>query len=283
MLEIIILLVFGFIWILLALIQDIKKREIDSWINYSLIIFILGFRFFYTLFSGESFSEINFFYNGLIGLAIFFVLGNALYYSRFFAGGDYRLFVALGTILPIYSLISSNFKIMLLFLACFFAAGFIYLLISIFVLSIKNFINFKKSFKKEFIIHKRFLILMTLLGIIFLILGFFSKPFFILALFCLLIAYLLVYVKAVDNSCMVKSVFSGNLTEGDWLHSDIKIGKKLIKANWSGLTKEEIKIIQLHKKKILIRFGVAFAPVFLIAFLLWIILIKTGLMNFWIF
>jgi hypothetical protein len=41
------------------------------------------------LFSGENFVSLNnFFYQGLIGLGIFFIIGNAFYYGRLFAGGD---------------------------------------------------------------------------------------------------------------------------------------------------------------------------------------------------
>ena len=29
-----------------AVVQDLKKREIANWVNFSLIIFALGFRFF---------------------------------------------------------------------------------------------------------------------------------------------------------------------------------------------------------------------------------------------
>ena len=46
-------------------------------------------------------DSFNFFYQGLIGLGIFFVLGNAFYYGRFFAGGDAKLMISLGAILPL--------------------------------------------------------------------------------------------------------------------------------------------------------------------------------------
>ena len=66
------LVVLGLIWIVFAMVEDLKTREIFNWVNFSLIIFALGFRFFFSLFSGEGFQ---FFYQGLIGLGIFFVLG----------------------------------------------------------------------------------------------------------------------------------------------------------------------------------------------------------------
>jgi len=55
------------------------------------------------------FSEagFGFFYQGLIGLGIFFVLGNALYYGRMFAGGDAKLMIALGAVLPFLKFLKS--------------------------------------------------------------------------------------------------------------------------------------------------------------------------------
>ncbi len=104
MYEVIFLWALALIYIIFAVIQDIKTKEIANWINFSLIAFSLGFRFFYSLFNGIDFS---FFYNGLIGLGIFFVIGNILYYSKVFAGGDAKLMISLGAILPISSVITS--------------------------------------------------------------------------------------------------------------------------------------------------------------------------------
>src|SRR6056297_2108238 len=100
MFEIFLLLVLGLIWISFAVIQDIREREISNWLNFSLIIFALGFRFFYSLFELQ---DMSFFYQGGIGFGTFLVLGNLFYYSRMFAGGDAKLFMALGAVLPLSS------------------------------------------------------------------------------------------------------------------------------------------------------------------------------------
>ena len=71
MFETIFLMILGAIWILFSVVEDLRKREVANWLNFSLIVFALGFRFFYSLFSDVGF---NFFYQGLIGLGIFFVL-----------------------------------------------------------------------------------------------------------------------------------------------------------------------------------------------------------------
>src|SRR3989338_8270060 len=97
MYEVVFLFVLALVWIVFAVVQDLRKREIANWLNFSLIVFALGFRFFYSLFSTEDF---RFFYQGLLGFGIFFLLGNLFYYGKAFAGGDAKLMIALGTILP---------------------------------------------------------------------------------------------------------------------------------------------------------------------------------------
>ena len=66
MIEMWFLIAVGLIAVIFASIQDLKKREVTNWISFSLIVFALGFRFFYSLFSGESFQDLNFFYYGLL-------------------------------------------------------------------------------------------------------------------------------------------------------------------------------------------------------------------------
>ena len=95
MYHVISLILLAVTWLVFASIHDLKKRIVPNWLSFSLIIFALGFRFFYSLFN-ENFS---FFLQGLIGLGIFFIIGNLLYYGRMFAGGDAKLMIALGPIL----------------------------------------------------------------------------------------------------------------------------------------------------------------------------------------
>ena len=105
MFEVIFLFVLALIWIMFATVQDIRKREVANWVSFSLIIFALGFRFFYSLFSDMGF---DFFYQGLIGFGIFLILGNLLYYGKMFAGGDAKLMIALGAVLPFSVIFKDN-------------------------------------------------------------------------------------------------------------------------------------------------------------------------------
>ena len=54
---IVVLICLALVWILFATIQDLRSREVANWLNFSLIIFALGLRFFYGLFSNFNFKN----------------------------------------------------------------------------------------------------------------------------------------------------------------------------------------------------------------------------------
>src|SRR3989338_7551461 len=138
MIEVWFLIAVGLIAVIFASIQDLKKREVTNWISFSLIVFALGFRFFYSLFSGESFQDLNFFYYGLIGLGIFLVIGHLFYYGRVFAGGDAKLMIALGIVLPLSNSFNENLNLFVVLLFLFLVVGSIYGILWSFVLVVKH-------------------------------------------------------------------------------------------------------------------------------------------------
>jgi len=280
MIEVIFLWVLALIWIIFASIQDLRTREVSNWIGGSLVIFALGFRFFYSLFS-ETIS-FGFFYQGLIGLGIFFVLGNVLYYARLFAGGDAKLMMALGPVLAFSDNFMINLKIFVSFFFLFLFAGAIYGLIITISLSLKNFKSFKKEFVVQFRKNKKKFFLGVLLGLIVMILGIQESLFFTLGIILFAFPYLYLYAKAVDEKCMIKDIKVKDLTEGDWLYKDVKVKGRTIKATWGGIEKKDINDLRKKYKKVKIRQGIPYVPVFLIAFVVLIYIWQFGLWNaFW--
>jgi Flp pilus assembly protein protease CpaA len=275
MLEVMFLFLLGLVWIIFASIQDLKTSEISNWLNYSLIIFALGFRLFVSLFGGDW----SWFIQGAIGLGIFFVLSNILYYGKMFAGGDAKLMMALGVVLPIYSTFSANLEIYILFLLIFLVSGFVYGFLGSLYFGFKNFNNLKKEFKKQFKKNKRILLVITFIACLFLVWSFSFAGFFWFGVFLIFISYLYIFVKSVDEACMIKKVKPNKLMIGDWLYKDVKVGNKKIKATWNGLTKKDIALLKKNKKEVLIRYGIRFAPVFLIAYLILFLLLKLGLIE----
>ncbi len=269
MYEVIFLWLLALIYIIFAVIQDIKTKEIANWLSFSLIIFALGFRFFYSLFQGDNFL---FFYNGIIGLGIFFIVGNLLYYGRVFAGGDAKLMISMGTILPYFPNFSLNSYLFFDFILIFLSVGFIYVFLSSIFLCIKKFHHFKREFIKQFHKNKKMMIAFLLLSVIILSLGFAEKIFFVFGVLIFFSSYLYLYSKAIDESCMVKKIKTKDLRRGDMLYADLKIGKKILKARWEGLSKEDIRKIKKKYKRIKIKEGIPFSPVFLISFLIFIVI-----------
>ena len=54
---------------------------------------------------------------------------------------------------------------------------------------------------------------------------------------------------------------------------NVKVKGKTIKADWDGLTLENIKLLR-NKKKVLVKDGLPFVPAFLIAFLVYSFLLE---------
>lgn len=264
MYEIVFLAAMGFLWILFATISDLKTRSVPNWLSFSLIFFAIGFRFFFSLFSGNSF---DFLYQGLLGFAIFLLIGNILYYGRMFAGGDAKIMIALGSILFFYSDLTANLQVSGLFFVLFLFTGAFYGMGWSIFLSITKFNDFKKEFNKQFKKKKRLILSSQALVLVVLLLAFFySIIFFYFAMLVFLMPYLYLFAKAVDEACMVKKVKPSKLAEGDWLYKDVKVGKKTINAKWEGLSKKDIGLLKKHNKDVKIRQGIPFVPVFLISY-----------------
>ncbi len=270
MIGVIFLIILALIWIIFAVVQDLRKREVANWLNFSLIIFALGFRFFYCLFS-QTTQDFAFFYQGLIGLGIFFIIGNLLYYGRMFAGGDAKLMIALGAVLPFSENFFVNVKIFILFFFIFLFVGAFYSLTISIILSLRNFKAFKRELYKQLSRKRKIIYLFMFLGLIFMALGFIESLLFSLGILIFILPYFYIYAKAVDEVCMVKKVKTNKLMEGDWLYKNLRIEKKLIKVGWDGLSKGDIKEIKKKYKEIKIKQGIPFTPVFLFSFLILIL------------
>ncbi len=266
--EYIFLFVLAGVWLVFATIHDFKKKEIPNWGNFSLIAIALAYRSFYSVLSGN----FGFLVFGLVGLGAFVILGYILYYGKVFAGGDAKLLMALGPILPFTNLIEVLVLGVWFVFLLFFAGsiyGFIYSLILI---------KMKKNFNKEFgkIIGKNKLavFLPLILSFLLALVSLFVGLYYVVIGFVLIgISPLLYYfARTVDNVCMVEFVSPGKLTEGDWLVENVKVKNKVIKKSVHGLSMKNIKILRKYNKKIKIRSGIPFAISFLIGFMVFVVL-----------
>jgi Flp pilus assembly protein protease CpaA len=257
-----VLFVLGAVWALVASVQDVKTTFVANWLTYSLVIFGLVYRLFY----GVVNDMIWFFWIGLIGFAVFFILAYVFYYAKVFGGGDAKLLMGLGVLLP-YSNIAELGYFAVLFLVLFFAVGGVYSLIGSIVLMIKKWKMFKKEFDKRWQKDRNWLLLFVPIAILLLFWVWFNWLAIVGVVLIGLLPLIYISIKALDE-CMIVSKSGDELLEGDWLMKDVMVNGKKIKKTVHGLSLEDIRLLKKSKKKVLIKEGIAFVPVFLITFVL---------------
>jgi len=276
MAEALFLIILGLIWLVIASIQDLKKREIPNWLSFSLILFALAYRALYSSLSGNW----MFFVFGLGGFVIFFGLAYLFYYGRIFAGGDAKLLMGIGAVLPISSYILSNLVILSVFVLLFFFIGGVWGLGFSAFLVLRNRKKFSKEFLKQFKLRRNLVFLSLIFSIIILVLSiyFWQISFLILALIVFLLPVLFIYAKVVEEAYMVQKINAKDLAVGDWLVEKVKVGRRTIKPYWEGLSEKEVKLIKKYKKEVTIKQGIPFVPSFLLAF---IVLLLLRYLDIW--
>jgi len=267
------LIILALVWIFVAVIQDFRKREIANWWNFSLIAMALAYRACVSVFLWDY----NYVVWGIIGFSAFFILAYGFYYARVFAGGDAKLLMGLGAILPFSNELMENVELGLYFIILFLVCGSIYGLFYSLGLALKNNKKFGKELGKQFDKNKKLVKIFLVLAILVLLVVLIAREFMFIwfSLLVLIFPFLFIYAKSIEENCMLKYVGVKSLTIGDWLAQPIKIGKKKIKPNWEGLDEKQLKLIQgEYKKKVLIKYGIPFTPAFLLAFTA-VLILKT--------
>lgn len=277
MLETILLFVL-FLFLTIASYRDIKTKEVPDWINFAATASALGIRLIY--------STINWDYqpilSGALGFAFFYVLAYAMFYTGQWGGGDSKLLMAIGAFLGFeLNLETKTFA----FLVALVLSGAIYGTIWSFVLALRNRKQFFKNInttlsQKKFSTIKKYVILAALFILFIGLLFKADNDVFLIMLFLsfssIFFFYLFIFIKSVENCCMIKHVDPAMLTEGDWIAKDIIMkGKKICGPGDLGISKKQIhELIELKKKhkisKVLLKTGIPFVPSFLLAFLIMI-------------
>jgi len=252
-----ILLVIG---TLIASLQDFKRREIDRWLTYSLLIggiFHVIVNFFIT-------NNTGYLIQGVYVFVVCFLLSNLLYYSKFFAGGDANLLFSMSAFF-----IGQNFFISTLnifsFLILLFISGSIYGIVYSTVLYFKNFKNMNIELKKNYRNSKiKFLMLVS---IPFFVLFIFYRIFLAIGIVLFLFPNLIIFAKTLESIALEKKISTKDLRIGDWIKNDIVVDNKVIKSSFYGVTEEDVKLLQKEKENVIVKDGLPFAPVFFIAVL----------------
>jgi len=270
-----VLLVTLFVILCIASVSDFKTREVPDFVSFGAIACAFGLRALYSAISWDYLPLLA----GILGFIVFYLFGYIMFYTGQWGGGDSKILMAIGAFLGL-DLYFEN-KVFAFFVSLVIT-GAIYGIVWSFVLAIKNrksfFSNVKKLFQlKKYIFARR----ITLLASIFFFLASFfvysDKVVFVLFMFLavssILFFYLFIFVKSVENCCMLKWVEPEVLTEGDWIAKDVVVaGKKICGPKDLGISKIQIKkLMELSLngkiKKVLLKTGIPFVPSFLLALL----------------
>lgn len=271
MLELALIIVALFV-LAVASYVDLKILEVPDWLNYAGIAAGLGIHLIFSL-QQWSWWPIA---SSAIGFGVAFAIACLMFYTGQWGGGDAKLLMALGAIIgftPEKFGFGSSFLINLVFIGGawgIFWSG---------QLAVRNWKEFWKTFRK--LSHQKpyasmrisAMITTVILVIAALVLLEYQLELIALALVLYIICYSIIFVKSVELSCMHKWVTPDKITEGDWLVRPVKAGKTVIAPPRLGLEKEHVALLQkMYKQKkidkILVKYGIPFAPAFLLAFLL---------------
>jgi Flp pilus assembly protein protease CpaA len=258
MFEIFLILLAG-VWLAFATACDFRKREIPDWVSFSLIAFSLAYRAFVSILGWQ-----DFFTPGIVGLAIFFVIGEGIYRIGF-GGGDAKLLMALGTILPFSFKFWANINLLAIFFITLFFIGAFYGLVFSMVIAVRNRKKFYEKFKYELRSRGKLLAGFIAVSVVFLAFSLFNLIFIAFFIFFLLAPLIFVYSKALEE-VMVKTLSASKLTLGDWLYENVKVGNRVVIPSITGLGEKELKILQKYRGKVKVKEGIPFTISFLIAF-----------------
>jgi Flp pilus assembly protein protease CpaA len=243
--------------IILATISDLKTFEIPDSISYFLIIFGISAQIVLAA-TSQSFQPINAL---LISLAIASAIAIPLFLLGQWGGGDTKLLLGVAAMIPTFH--TTVLPFIITFTFNLFLLGGAYAILIMAYLSAKNW----KRLVKISPVAKTLVMIMTFS----LILPFLLKNIFFIFLPILAVGITITHLALIlQKHFFIKKIRPSQLTEGDWITKDLKIGKKTIyKVRKIGVLEKDIREIQRNYKKLIeIKTGIAFGPSFLFSILI---------------
>jgi len=277
------MLVADWIFVIVALLgtsfgclTDLKGRWVPDWINYSLIFIGLGGHAIVSVLSA-SIAPILF---SLAGAGFFYLIALVMFYAGAWGGGDAKLFIGLGALLPIYpAVLSAGFTAPWPFLLTVWVNvllfGAVFGIIATAWLAIRYSQKVSKEFAEEVGKNKITLYIAsaTLVAPVIMLALNWSTLIALFWVLAVVLLYILFITKAVEKVCMYKIVTPSKLVEGDWIVDDVKIwGKTIYKPKRTGIEQKDIdKLIKLEKsgklKRVKIKEGLPYVPAILVGLL----------------
>lgn len=116
--------------LIIASFIDIKKHRIPDWLTFGLL---------WTALILKLTDSFNLFFQGITGAFFIFLFSFIFYGAKSFGGGDKKLLISLGAIIPVYTYLPNTFILESLFLILFIITSAIYFVIAKGILKKENF------------------------------------------------------------------------------------------------------------------------------------------------
>ncbi len=238
--------------ILFATISDLKTFEIPDSISYFLIIFGISAQLIMAI-TSQSLAPLTAL---LTSLLLALIIAVPLFLMGQWGGGDAKLLLGVAAMIPMYH--TTPIPFILTFTINLFLLGGIYSILIMTYLTIKN-------WEKIIKISPKAKNLLTV-ALISLLIPFIIKNPLVFFLPLVAISIAITYLAiTIQKHFFTKKIKPSELTEGDWVTKDLKVGNKVIyKVKKTGVFSDDIKKIQkYYKKPIEVKTGIAFGPSFL--------------------
>jgi len=281
-------IIIAIVALIIASMTDLHNREVPDYVSYGLIFVALASALLQTIISWDY----TYIAQSVMGFLIGLIIAYIMFYLGQWGGGDSKLIMGLGAVIGFntFQLFGENNYWILILLACIILVGAMYGLAWSIFLAIKNWQTFMKSMKlwmnKRAVLITRRVVMISILVLMILTVTIVPPEYKLMMLSFLVMFYILFYiwlfVKVIEETCMIKDIAIKKLTEGDWIYKDVYIGKKYITGPKDlGISREQIEQLKKYSasgkiKTVTIKEGIPFIPAFLLAYIATIVMYFIG-------
>ncbi len=256
---------------IIATATDFHKHWVPDFVNYGMVfIGLLGHGILSII--TKSYTPILY---SAIGFGIFFGLANLMFYTGIWGGGDSKLLMGYGALLPMISQSAHWPSFVTLFSNIVFI-GFAYSVFYTILISVRKRELFLPELKKTLRKFLPIILMVLVTSIVPIILTITSRvdPIIFYLWILILVLFFFVFVsKAVESSCMFKEVYPHDLEVGDRVIENVRIeGKLIYHPKLVGLEEKDlIRLKELESqgkvRQLKIKEGIPYAAAFLIGLL----------------
>jgi prepilin signal peptidase PulO-like enzyme (type II secretory pathway) len=238
------MLIVAFVVMTVGSITDFDRREVPDWINYALLFTAILGRLVFAIVEQDG----SYLLNGFLGFLVFTGVGMVMFYGGQWGGGDAKMMMGLGTLFGIslggfgvqFSSVWLSFLINSILLGC------VYGLVWSFYKALSSWRSFNEAWRTTShelgIVKPLFLIIgfvMVVIGILSDLLMWIFVP---LGSFLIVIVFTFLFAKSVERACMIQTMKTKDLTEGEWVNEEVWIKRSSKETLLSYLTSEQKKV-----------------------------------------